>query len=174
MTSALPCGWFGLAVVSHDAGYGLSWSRGNTKKHMSIFNGWAIRTDRIQRMQHCRLAFTTSTEHDTVDIYLEGLRMTGPSTICNNMHARIYCNHEAQGPFNKEEGFRGDRYVYNLELFESSPSESWITMMDPCCWWWPQVHQENPLGYIDRCLKIGNYIVICSYYSHYSHYSGIL
>jgi len=34
-------------------------------------------------------------------------------------------------------------------------------------------HQENPLGYIDRCLKIGNYIAIYSYYSHYSHYSGI-
>ena len=30
MTSAVPCGWFGLAVVSHDAGNGLSRSRGNT------------------------------------------------------------------------------------------------------------------------------------------------
>jgi hypothetical protein len=45
------------------------------------------------------------------------------------MHARIYRKHEAQGPSNKEEGFRGDRCVYNLKLFESFLSESRITVM---------------------------------------------
>jgi len=40
------------------------------------------------------LAFASSTEHDT---YLEGLRTTGDSTICDNMHARIYRKHESAG-----------------------------------------------------------------------------
>lgn len=33
MTSAVPCGWFGLAVVSHDAGYGLSQLKPEPRQH---------------------------------------------------------------------------------------------------------------------------------------------
>ena len=93
--------------------------------HINIRHRWAIT---IQRMRHCRLAFASSTEHDTVDTYLEGLRTTGHSTICDNMHARIYLTTKRRGRPTKKKASEETGMCTTLSYsnpFPPSPESQW-------------------------------------------------